>query len=206
MREGNILPFNSAPAGDGTFAELPIVLGKVAGSSPGKVERTSAPRRILVVDDNTDGVAFLTMLLAMVGHETATAFDGIAAISVAQQFDPHIVLLDLDLPKLDGYEACRRIRGEAWGKSMMLVAVTGLGGEDDRMRSLEAGFDMHLVKPVSAETLMLVLAAIIIAVQSAYSALWLRYFRFGPVEWLWRTLTYGRIQPIRVAPAPAPAA
>jgi DNA-binding response OmpR family regulator len=159
MHEGNILPFKSAPAGDGTFAELPIVLGKVAGSSPGKVERTSAPRRILVVDDNTDGVAFLTMLLAMVGHETATAFDGIAAISVAQQFNPHIVLLDLDLPKLDGYEACRRIRGEAWGKSMMLVAVTGLGGEDDRMRSLEAGFDMHLVKPVSAETLMLVLAA-----------------------------------------------
>ena len=69
------------------------------------------------------------------------------------------MLLDLDLPKLNGYEACRRIRGAEWGKSMMLVAVTGLGGEQDRMKSLEAGFDMHLVKPVSAETLMLVLAA-----------------------------------------------
>ena len=68
-------------------------------------------------------------------------------------------MLDLELPKLDGYEACRRIRGEEWGKSMMLVAVTGLGGDDDRMKSLEAGFDMHLVKPVSAETLMVVLAA-----------------------------------------------
>lgn len=159
MHGGNDLPFNNAPAGDGKFADLPIVLGKITGSSSDKVERTSAPRRILVVDDNTDGVAFLSMLLAMAGHETATAFDGSAAISVAQQFKPHIVLLDLDLPKLNGYEACRRIRGEEWGKSMMLVAVTGLGGEQDRMRSLEAGFDMHLVKPVSAETLMLVLAA-----------------------------------------------
>ena len=159
MREGNILPFNSAPAGDGTFAELPIVLGKVAGSSPGKVERTSAPRRILVVDDNTDGVASLSMLLTMVGHETCTAFDGVEAIGAAERFDPHIVLLDLDLPKLNGYEVCRRIRHEKWGKSMMLVAVSGLGQDEDRQRSLEAGFDMHLVKPVSAETLMVVLAA-----------------------------------------------
>ncbi|HWN06798.1 MAG TPA: response regulator [Steroidobacteraceae bacterium] len=159
MRGGNILPFKNAPAGDGRFAELPIVVGKITDSSSDKLERTSAPRRILVVDDNTDGVAFLSMLLAMVGHETATAFDGSEAIKVAQEFRPHIVLLDLGLPKLNGYETCRRIRGEEWGKSMMLVAVTGLGGEEDRMKSLEAGFDMHLVKPVTAETLMLVLAA-----------------------------------------------
>ena len=162
MREGNILPFKSAPAGDARrTVQLPILVHKIAGSSSSsdKVERTSAPRRILVVDDNTDGVASLSMLLAMIGHETATAFDGFEAISVAQKFKPHIVLLDLDLPKLDGYEACRRIRGEEWGKTMMLVAVTGLGGEEDRMKSLEAGFDMHLVKPVSAETLMVVLAA-----------------------------------------------
>jgi CheY-like chemotaxis protein len=159
MREGNILPFKNAPAGDGRLAELPIILGKISGSSADKVERTSAPRRILVVDDNTDGVAFLSMLLAMVGHETATAFDGFEAVKVAQEFKPHIVLLDLALPKLNGYEACRRIRDEQWGKGMMLVAVTGLSGEEDRMKSLEAGFDMHLVKPVTAETLMLVLAA-----------------------------------------------
>jgi CheY-like chemotaxis protein len=161
MREGNILPFKNSPTDDGRrAAQLPILLNKITGSdSSDKVQRTSAPRRILVVDDNTDGVALLSMLLTMVGHETATAFDGFEAVSVAQNFEPHIVLLDLDLPKLDGYEACRRIRGEKWGKSMMLVAVTGLGGEEDRMKSLEAGFDMHLVKPVSAETLMIVLKA-----------------------------------------------
>jgi len=162
MREGNILPFRNAPPGEGgKTAQLPILLHKITGSysSSDKLERTSAPRRILVVDDNTDGVASLSMLLTMLGHETATAFDGLGAISVAQRFAPHIVLMDLDMPKLDGYEACRRIRGEEWGKSMMLVAVTGLGGEEDRMKSLEAGFDMHLVKPVSAETLMIVLKA-----------------------------------------------
>jgi DNA-binding response OmpR family regulator len=161
MPEGNILPFKSAPADSGrNTAQLPILLNKITGStSSDKAQRTSTPRRILVVDDNTDGVATLSMLLTMVGHETATAFDGFEAISAAQKFDPHVVLLDLDLPKLDGYEACRRIRGEKWGKEMMLVAVTGLGGEEHRMRSLEAGFDMHLVKPVSAETLMIVLKA-----------------------------------------------
>lgn len=146
---------------DNRAAQLPILQSTIAGtgSLSDKVQRTSACRRILVVDDNADGVASLSMLLAMVGHETATAFDGFEAISVAREFKPDIVLLDLDLPKLHGYEACRRIRGEPWGKSMMLVAVTGLGGDDDRMKSLEAGFDMHLVKPVSAETLMVVLAA-----------------------------------------------
>ena len=142
-------------------ANMPILLNTtpVTGSPPDKVQPAAARRRILVVDDNTDGVASLSMLLATVGHEMATAFDGFEAISVARAFKPDIVLLDLDLPKLHGYEACRRIRGEPWGKSMVLVAVTGLGGDDDRMKSLEAGFDMHLVKPVSAETLMVVLAA-----------------------------------------------
>jgi len=162
MRTANILPFRNTPADEGRKTrQQPILLHKITGSdsSRDKVQRTSAPRRILVVDDNTDGVASLSMLLTMIGHETATAFDGLGAISVAQEFEPHIVLLDLDLPKLNGYEACRRIRSEEWGKTMMLVAVTGHAGEEERMKSLEAGFDMHLVKPVNAETLMAVLAA-----------------------------------------------
>jgi DNA-binding response OmpR family regulator len=162
MREANILPFKSVVAGEGRKAgQPPILLNKIAGSdsSSDNVQRTSAPRRILVVDDNTDGVASLSMLLSTIGHETATAFDGLGAVSVAQKFKPHIVLLDLELPKLDGYEACRRIRGEEWGKAMILVAVTGLSGEEDRMKSLEAGFDMMLVKPVNVETLMAVLTA-----------------------------------------------
>jgi CheY-like chemotaxis protein len=159
---GGILPFRNIPARDGKLAvHLPILLNKITGSvrSSGRVLQTTAPRRILVVDDHADGVASLTMLLTMVGHETSTAFDGLEAVSVAEKFDPHIVLLDLNLPKLDGYEACRRIRSQKWGKSMMLVAVTAPAGEEDRKKSLDAGFDMHLVKPVDAETLMIVLAA-----------------------------------------------
>src|SRR5688572_11629609 len=162
MREANILPFKNAPDGESRkTGQPPILLDRITGpdSSPDTVPRTSSPRRILVVDDNTDGVASVSMLLTMVGHEIATAFDGLGAISVAQRFAPHIVLLDLDLPRMNGYEACRRIRGEEWGKSMMLVAVTGHTGEEERMKSLEAGFDMHLVKPVNAETLLVVLAA-----------------------------------------------
>ena len=154
FRTGNILTAAPAP-------QLPILLNKITGfdAKSDIVGRAVIPRRILVVDDNTDGVASLSMLLTMVGHETCTAFDGLEAIGAAERFDPHIVLLDLDLPKLNGYEVCRRIRQEKWGKSMMLVAVTGLGQDEDRQKSLEAGFDMHLVKPVSAETLMVVLAA-----------------------------------------------
>jgi DNA-binding response OmpR family regulator len=161
MPEGSFQPLTTAPPGDGqSAAQLPLLSNRIAGpDSSDKVQRTSAPRRILVVDDNTDGVASLSMLLTMVGHETATAFDGLEAISVARRFAPHIVLLDLDLPRLNGYEVCRRIRSEEWGKAMMLVALTGLSGEDDRMKSLDSGFDMYLVKPVNAETLMAVLAA-----------------------------------------------
>jgi CheY-like chemotaxis protein len=162
MQPEDALQIRQASVGNGNPAtQLPILLNKITGSDIKSdiVGRAVIPRRILVVDDNADGVASLSMLLTMVGHETSTAFDGLEAVSAAERFDPHIVLLDLDLPKLDGYEVCRRIRRAKWGKSMMLVAVTGLGQEEYRQRSLEAGFDMHLVKPVSAETLMVVLAA-----------------------------------------------
>ena len=140
--------------------KLPIILTKLTGtSSPGTPESVTAPRRILVVDDDADGLASLSMLLTLVGHETSTAHDGLAAIDAAEKFNPDIVLLDLDLPKLNGHDVCRRIRSTPWGKSMMIVAVTGMSGEEHRMEALGAGFDMHLVKPVSAEVLMTVLAA-----------------------------------------------
>jgi DNA-binding response OmpR family regulator len=140
---------------------LPILLGKL-GLSTGASEKAAAaaaPRRILVVDDNRDGVASLALLLNMAGHETRTAFDGEEAVKVAEQFDPHIVLLDLGLPKLNGYDVCRRIRKQKQGMSILIVAVTGWGQDEDKMKSLDAGFDMHLVKPVEAEHLMAVLAA-----------------------------------------------
>jgi DNA-binding response OmpR family regulator len=150
---------NALPADRPT--DIPSILTKLAGASPsaGRIEPAAVPRRILVVDDDTDGLASLSMLLTMLGHETSTAHDGVAAVEAAEKFEPHIVLLDLGLPKLNGYDVCRRIRSAPWGKSMMIVAVTGMSGENERMEALGAGFDMHLVKPVSAEVFMTVLAA-----------------------------------------------
>lgn len=105
-------------------------------------------RRVLIVDDNKDGAESLAMLLTLEGHETHTAHDGLAALEAAERLRPEIVLLDIGLPLLNGYEVCQRLREQTWGKAMKLVALTGWGQEDDRRKSSEAGFDHHLVKPV----------------------------------------------------------
>ncbi|HEX6864459.1 MAG TPA: response regulator, partial [Thermoanaerobaculia bacterium] len=109
--------------------------------------RTSA-RRILVVDDNRDSAESLSLLLQVTGNEVRTAFDGLEAVEEAERFRPDVVLLDIGMPRLNGYEAARRIRGEPWGKEMLLIAQTGWGQEEDRRLSREAGFDAHLTKPV----------------------------------------------------------
>jgi len=88
------------------------------------------------------------MLLKMTGHEVHTAYDGEEAIVAAEMFKPEVVLLDIGMPKLNGYDACRRIRGQPWGKGIYLVALTGWGQEDDRRRTEEVGFNHHMVKPV----------------------------------------------------------
>ena len=98
------------------------------------------------------------MLLAFAGHETRKAHDGIEAVKAAEQFRPDVVLLDIGLPVMNGYDACRRLRQEAWGRSMLLVALTGWGQEEDREQSRDAGFDAHLVKPVDLEALLDVIA------------------------------------------------
>ena len=105
-------------------------------------------RRVLVVDDNQDAADSLAQLLELLGHDVRTAHDGEAGIAAAEAFLPDVVLLDIGMPKLNGYDACRRIRDQAWGSGMTLVAMTGWGQEEDKRRSLEAGFDGHLVKPV----------------------------------------------------------
>ena len=150
---------NAHPTDQGS--KIPSILTKLSGTSPssGPIEPVAVPRRILVVDDDADGLASLSILLNMLGHETSTAHDGLSAVEAAEKFEPHIVLLDLGLPKLNGYDVCRRIRSAPWGKSMMIVAVTGLSSEEHRIEALGAGFDMHLVKPVSAEVFMTVLVA-----------------------------------------------
>ena len=107
--------------------------------------------RILIVDDNYDGADSLAMLLEEVGHETHKAHDGVEALDVAERVRPDAVLLDIGLPKLNGYEVCQRIRERPWGEELVIVALTGWGQEEDRQRSLDAGFDTHLVKPVDHE-------------------------------------------------------
>ena len=100
------------------------------------------------------------MLLRLSGHETHTAHDGVLAMEAAERLRPDVVLLDIGLPRLNGYEVCRRIREQPWGKDLFLVAVTGWGQEEDRHRSREAGFDTHIVKPVDPEALMKLLASL----------------------------------------------
>src|SRR5439155_19895312 len=96
----------------------------------------------------------LAMLLREMGQEVYTAYDGEEAIAAAANFKPDIVLLDIGMPKLNGYDACRRIRELPGGKDMLLIALTGWGREDDRRKTEEAGFDYHMVKPVDLAALM----------------------------------------------------
>jgi len=118
----------------------------------------SPPRRILVVDDNLDAADSLGMLLTMMGNEIQTAHDGLEAVKLAAEFHPDIVLMDLGLPKLSGFEAARRIRAQEGGRATLLVALTGWGQEGDRRRSQDSGFDHHLTKPVEFESLQRLLA------------------------------------------------
>jgi PAS domain S-box-containing protein len=113
----------------------------------------SVGRRILIADDNHDTAMSLSMLLQTMGHETRIAHDGLEAVEIAEGFHPEVVLLDLGMPKLDGYETVRQIAGRPWARLSLLVAVTGWGREADRQRAQEAGFHRHLVKPVDLEAL-----------------------------------------------------
>jgi len=115
-------------------------------------------RRILVADDNHDAAESLTVQLQVAGHDVRKVHDGLEALAVAKTFKPHIVLLDLGMPKMDGYETARNMRLRSWGKGATLIALTGWGQQPDRQRTSEAGFDVHLVKPVSEAQLFHALA------------------------------------------------
>jgi CheY-like chemotaxis protein len=120
----------------------------------------SSDLRILVVDDNRDAAESLAMLLTAMGNNVQTAHDGEEAVAAAGKFRPDVVLCDIGLPKLNGYEACREMKAWAWDEKMILIAVTGWGQEDDRRKSAAAGFDHHMVKPVDPQALMKLLAGL----------------------------------------------
>jgi CheY-like chemotaxis protein len=142
---------------------LPVVVGASGPPAPADKDEPAAPKsslRILIVDDNRDAADSLVLLLRLMGNDTRTAYDGQEGVDVAGEFRPDVVLLDIGLPKLNGYQACRQIREQPWGKKVVLSAVTGWGQEEDRRRSHEAGFDHHLVKPVDPHDLLKLLAGL----------------------------------------------
>ncbi|HJU74976.1 MAG TPA: response regulator [Gemmatimonadaceae bacterium] len=111
-------------------------------------------RRILVADDNPDSLESLALVLRLKGNDVRTASDGMRAIAEADAFQPDVILLDIGMPNMNGYDACRLIRGRDWGREVLLIALTGWGQDEDREKSRAAGFDHHLVKPVDPETLL----------------------------------------------------
>jgi two-component system CheB/CheR fusion protein len=141
---------------------LPLLIGPPEAKTPkAPVEQTpTTSHRILIVDDNRDAAASLATLLKITGNEIQTAHDGLEAVEVAATFRPEVVLLDIGLPKLNGHDACRRIREQPWGKDMVLVALTGWGQDEDRRQSKDAGFDHHMVKPLDFADLMSLLAGL----------------------------------------------
>jgi CheY-like chemotaxis protein len=162
MHGGSVEARSDGPGlGSEFIVRLPIatdilVGGPVAASGDAPVPTTTC--RILIVDDNYDAANSLGMLLRMLGNEIQTAHDGLEAVRAVAAFHPDVVLMDIGLPKLNGYEAARQIRVEAGGEGPRLIALTGWGQEEDRRRSLEAGFDHHMTKPIDFDKLQELLA------------------------------------------------
>ncbi len=152
--------------GDGKGSEfvvrLPVVLTVFREVNPstekGESVCPTGQCRILVADDNQDSATSLAMILEIMGNDVRTANDGLQAVDMAATFRPDVILLDIGMPKLNGYEACRRIRQQPWGEKIVIIAQTGWGQDEDKRRSREAGFNHHLVKPVAPATLEKLLA------------------------------------------------
>jgi signal transduction histidine kinase len=151
--------------GPGMGSEFVVRL-PAADQRPDAIQKTAASdrhggapkRRVLIVDDNRDAATSLAMILELMGHEVETAHDGAAALEAAAAFRPDVILLDIGLPKLNGYEVARAIRRQTWGEQLILIAVTGWGQEEDKRRALQAGCNYHLTKPIDPDGLEALLA------------------------------------------------
>jgi CheY-like chemotaxis protein len=157
---GGTISARSRGAGQGSEFEIRLSLaspGALRGS-PGPAAAPAAPDeqkfRILIADDVRDIADSLALLLEDMGHEVHVAYDGEQALRMAQDLLPHVVLLDLGMPKVHGYDVCRALRAAPWGVDMTVIAQTGWGQENDRRLTLEAGFDHHVTKPVQADALV----------------------------------------------------
>ncbi|MFO0960404.1 MAG: PAS domain S-box protein [Isosphaeraceae bacterium] len=159
---GGTVEARSEGHGRGSEFVVRLPASDPAGSdAAGEVEDPADWRsslKILIVDDNRDGANSLAMMLRILGNETRSAYDGEEAVSAAGEFRPDVVLLDIGLPGINGYEACRRMRAQPWGRGMVIIAQTGWGQEEDRRKTQDNGFDYHLIKPVDTSALMKLLA------------------------------------------------
>jgi PAS domain S-box-containing protein len=164
LHGGSLEAFSAGPGlGTEMVVRVPIGLNVLMKETPLNSSHEAAPgivrKRVLVVDDNEDAADSLAALLQLSGHEVVVAYDGQQALEVAEQERPDVVLLDVSMPRMDGHEAARRLRSTDWGKSMYIVALSGFGQEHDRARSLAAGCNAHLIKPVAPADLDDVMAS-----------------------------------------------
>jgi CheY-like chemotaxis protein len=154
----------SAGAGQGSefIVRLPVIQSKPREAAAVKVSEpvSNQALRILVVDDNVDAAESIAMLLSLDGHDVRSVHDAQRALDLAAEFGPDLVLLDIGLPGMDGYEVARRLRLRQDLTPLRLVAVTGYGQQEDRDRARDAGFDQHLVKPVEPDALNAVLGSV----------------------------------------------
>jgi CheY-like chemotaxis protein len=149
--------------GEGRGAEFEVTLPlDLAPARAARYVAIGTPKgfRVLVADDNRDAAESLGALLRALGNEVSLAYDGVEAVEAARAFRPHLILLDIGMPRLDGYGAAREIRKDAGTQGIRLVALTGWGQDEDRRRAREAGFDAHLVKPAELDALRRMLAQV----------------------------------------------
>jgi len=164
LHGGAVTAHSRGPGRGSEFVvRLPIAAERAEAGAPKPAAETpaaaTASRRVLVVDDNRDSADSLAAWLELHGHRARIAYDGAGAVEVAESFRPEVVLLDIGLPGMNGLDVCRRIRERPWGREAVIVALTGWGQEQDRLRSREAGFDTHMVKPPDHRALLDLLAS-----------------------------------------------
>jgi CheY-like chemotaxis protein len=158
LHGGTITAQSDGPGTGSTFTiTLPVSHAAPAVSSP-HVDAPMMNGRVVIVDDNQDAARTMAMLVEKLGGSARTAYDAESGISAVRAFRPDIVLLDIGMPGMDGYEACRRIRQQPSERPVIVVAVTGWGQDQDKQRALDAGFDAHLTKPVDPAALAQLLA------------------------------------------------
>lgn len=158
---GGTVHAHSAGLGQGsTFTvRLPLAeAGAAAAEAAPAPAVACSPARVLIVDDNQDGAELMAELLRMSGYEVAAAYDGVDGLAQAERWRPDVIVLDLGMPKLDGYGMCRALRASPWGQGMQVLALSGWGQPSDRLRTQQAGFDQHLVKPVDPDALIAAIA------------------------------------------------